>query len=393
VKITAVRITPLYTPYRAVRRSTWNARTGVLSLFVEIQTDAGLIGHGDTLCKQSLRAGQEILDWAGCQLVGRDPLDIEATAVTLRGLGSWAFKHELSWVCGPLLAAIDVALWDLLGKAAGQPVTRLLGGPLGHPLHLALQVPTQPLEELEAEAEAGRRRGFRYFSMKLAKSNRSVDEDVESVRTLRRIVGDDAVISADVNGAWSVPTAVGALRRLEPFGLAYVETPVIGLANMAALRGRVGVPIAVDEEGCSLPKLLEVIRLQAADVLVIDLPALGGITGLRKAAALAEVANLPAVVHGNGEQLAAVAALHVAAAAAPFKLFGHQYYFELGDAFVDELVPDAVGPVFAVPSGPGLGVTVSPTRVATLRDAFQRVGADVDYVASVTQTVPTFPKY
>jgi L-alanine-DL-glutamate epimerase-like enolase superfamily enzyme len=296
-------------------------------------------------------------------------------------------------VCGPLLAAIDVALWDLLGKAASQPVTRLLGGPLGHPLHLALQVPTQPLEDLEAEAEAGRRRGFTFFSMKLAKSNRSVDEDVESVRTLRRIVGDDAVISADVNGAWSVPTAVGALRRLEAFNLAYVETPVIGLANMAALRGRVGVPLAVDEEGCSLAKLLEVVRLQAADVLVIDLPALGGITGLRKAAALAEVANLPAVVHGNGEQLAAVAAMHVAAAAAPFKLFGHQYYFELADAFVEELVPDAVGAVFSVPSAPGLGVTVSSARVATLREAFDRVRGDVDYVASASPAVPTFPKY
>lgn len=393
MKITAVRITPLYTPYRVVRRSTWNARTGVLSLLVEIHTDSGLVGHGDTLCKQSLRAGQEILEWAGRQLVGRDPLDVEATAVMLKGLGSWAFKHELSWVCGPLLGAIDVALWDLLGKTSGQPVTRLLGGPLGHPLHLAFQVPTQPLEELEAEAEAGRRRGFRYFSMKLAKNNRSVDEDVESVRALRRVVGGDAVISADVNGAWSVPTAVSALRRLEPFGLAYVETPVIGLANMATLRGRVGVPIAVDEEGCSLPKLLEVIRLQAADVLVIDLPALGGITGLRKAAALAEVANLPAVVHGNGEQLAAVAAMHLAAAAAPFKLFGHQYYFELGDAFVEELVPDAVGPIFAVPGAPGLGVTVSAARVATLHEAFERAGADVDYVASATPSVPTFPKY
>ena len=393
MKITAVRITPLYTPYRVVRRSTWNARTGVLSLLVEIHTDSGLVGHGDTLCKQSLRAGQEILEWAGRQLVGRDPLDVEATAVMLKGLGSWAFKHELSWVCGPLLGAIDVALWDLLGKTSGQPVTRLLGGPLGHPLHLAFQVPTQPLEELEAEAEAGRRRGFRYFSMKLAKNNRSVDEDVESVRALRRVVGGDAVISADVNGAWSVPTAVSALRRLEPFGLAYVETPVIGLANMATLRGRVGVPIAVDEEGCSLPKLLEVIRLQAADVLVIDLPALGGITGLRKAAALAEVANLPAVVHGNGEQLAAVAAMHLAAAAAPFKLFGHQYYFELGDAFVEELVPDAVGPIFAVPGAPGLGVTVSAARVATLHEAFERSGADVDYVASATPSVPTFPKY
>lgn len=393
MKITAVTVTPLYTPYRAARHSTWNVRTGVLSLLVEIQTDSGLVGHGDTLCKQSLRAGQEILEWAGRQLVGRDPLDIEATAVTLRGLGSWAFKHELSWVCGPLLAAIDVALWDVLGKAASQPVTRLLGGPLGHPLHLALQVPTRPLEELEAEAEAGRRRGFRFFSMKLAKSNRSVDEDVESVRTLRRIVGDDAVISADVNGAWSVPTAVGALRRLEAFNLAYVETPVIGLTNMAALRGRVGVPIAVDEEGCSLPKLLEVIRKEAADVLVIDLPALGGITGLRKAAALAEVANLPAIVHGNGEQLGAVAAFHVAAAAAPFKLFGHQYYFELGDAVADELVPDAVGPVFTVPGAPGLGVAVSAPRVAALREAFERVGADVDYAASATPNVPTFPKY
>jgi L-alanine-DL-glutamate epimerase-like enolase superfamily enzyme len=393
VKVVETRVTPLYTPYRAVRSSTWNARAGVLSLLVEVHTDAGLVGYGDCLCKQSLRAGQEILTWAGRQLVGRDPLDIEATAILLKGLGSWAFKHELSWVCGPLLAACEVALWDLLGKASGQPLATLLGGAVNARLDLAYQVPTQPVSELEREAELGRGLGFQHFSMKLAKANRRLEEDVDSVRRLRELVGGDAVISADANGAWSVPTAVRALRELERYGLAYVETPVIGLENMATLRARTAVPVAVDEEGCSLQKILDAIRLQAADVLVLDLPSLGGVAGLRKAAALAEAANLPTVVHANGEQLAAIAAFQVAATAPTFKLFGHQYYHELAGGFLDGAGATEPATSFTLPPGPGLGVRVSAARVDALRGQYEALAQDVDYVADPSAGVPTFPKY
>jgi len=392
MKIVDTRVTPLYTPYRAPRSSTWNARTGVLSLLVEVHTDAGLVGYGDCLCKQSLRAGQEILTWAGRQLVGRDPLDIESTAILLKGLGSWAFKHELSWVCGPLLAAYEMALWDLLGKASGRPLAALLGGVVNARLDLAFQVPTQPVSELEREAERGRQLGFRHFSVKLAKLNRRVEEDVDTIRRLRELVGPDAAISADANGAWSVPTAVRALREIERYGIAYVETPVVGLENMAALRARTGVPVAVDEEGSSLQKLLDVIRLRAADVLVVDLPSLGGVTGLRKAAALAEAANLPTVVHANGEQIAAVAAFHVAATAPPFKLFGHQYYHELAEGFLEEAGSE-LPCSFVPPSGPGLGVTVSPARLDALRKRYDALAQDVDYVADASTSVPTFPKY
>lgn len=389
--IERMEILPVLIPYRMVRHSTWSSRSGARTLVVRLTDSDGRIGYGDCIFKQSMAAGRLLLEMARPLVEGASIHDIEAVRNRLSMVQWWGIKHEDSFVGGPLLAAIENAMWDLIGKAAGQPVHRLLGGVVTPRLPLAYQVPSGPPELLESEVAFALEKGFQFLSVKLAKANRCIDEDVATIARIRELA-PRVTLSADINGAWTVPTAVRALRRLERYDLAYVETPVVGLDNMATLRQRVGVPLAVDEESCSLKKLMEVVRLQAADVVVLDLPSLGGIRGLQKAADLLECANIPAVVHGNGEMLASFAGFQLAAAHRQFRHFGHQFYFEHGETYVrDHDVLTATRPEFIITDSPGMGHMIDEQRLGQM--SAQSAVEDNDITVANPGAVPMFPKY
>lgn len=391
MRIAAMDASHVRIPYRLIRSSSWNRREGANVLVVRLVAEDGSAGYGDCIFKQSWRAGLVLLEEMRPWVVGRSVHDIDPVVAGIAVAGWWAFKHDESFVGNPLLAAVEMAMWDLVGTQAGVPVRDLLGGAVNPSLDLAYQLPSGPPDLLERELAHALDKGFRHLSVKLAKSNRSLAEDVETVARIRRMA-PDAVLSADVNGAWTLPTAIRALRKLERYDLAFVESPVIGLENMAALRRRVGVPLAVDEEGCSFKKLLDVVRLGAADVAVLDLPSLGGIRGLQKGIDLMECANIPVVIHGNGELLTPFAAFQLAAARASCRHFGHQFYFEHGGHFLrDHPTLAETRPVFEVPDAPGLGFTVDVDRLAAMSAPEGREGVDTTIAAGASP--PRFPKY
>ncbi len=198
------------------------------------------------------------------------------------------------------LTALDVGLWDLWGKALGQPVYRLLGG-------LRQRVPTYAsqglwrgysIDRLQRNAADLVAKGFRAMKLRLAGEGDDALA-VERVRRVREAIGPDIALMVDVNFHWTVPQAIRVGRRIQEFDLTWLEDPVPArdIAGCARVAAALDVPIATGEAQVTRYPFLGLIQSGAADIPMVDLQRLGGISEWPKVAALAEAFGLPVVPH------------------------------------------------------------------------------------------------
>lgn len=265
---------------------------------LELGTDEGLVGLGLTFfggpLTPALRAAVDAL--AGLTL-GEDPTRVEAIAARLRQAAASAGPGGIFTLA---LAAIDLACWDLRGKAAGQPLCALLGGLRDRvPAYAsgALMRP-QSLDSLARTAPRLLERGFRQVKMQCG-SEPTVAASVERVRVVREAVGPDVDLMCDVNQLWSVNHAVEVGRRLEPYHLFWLEDPTAhdDYAGLARIADALVTPIATGEYHYGITPFRHLLEARAADVVMVDVLRVGGVTPWMKVAALAEAFNLPVVSH------------------------------------------------------------------------------------------------
>jgi L-Ala-D/L-Glu epimerase len=233
------------------------------------------------------------------------------------------------------LAAIDLALWDLVGRRAGQPVARLLAD---------APRDTVPVNALVADAEeaaAAARAGFRCVKVKVG-----LGDDAERVAAVRAAVGPGVAIRVDANGAWELDEARAVLAALAPLGIELAEEPVRGAEAQRALRADSPIPVAMDETGAPASG--------AADLVCLKLARSGGIEALLKDAAAARAAGSEVYIASSYDGPSGIAgALHAAAALGierPCGLATLALFADLDDPF-----PPRAGAI-AIPAGPGLGV-------------------------------------
>ncbi len=326
--------------------------------FVRMETRGGLVGWGEAAClggptwsEESSESVQAVIErYVAPWLVGRDAAEIE---VLRREMARRVQGNPFA------RAAVEMALWDLNGRALGVPVHRLLGGRVRDrvPLSWSLAV-TSPEAEIE-EAREKVARGHRIFKIKTAAH--PVAHDVERVRRLREAVGPDVSLRVDANQGWDRPTALAAIRALEPYGLDFVEQPVPrwDLDGMAEIARRVTVPVMADESCGSPHEALASARLGGVSILALKLTKSAGILGTMAIARIAEAAGMSCYVGCMIEtSLGTAAYLQVALAAAPVtwgcELFGPLL---LTADVVRRPVQYADGAILAL-EGPGLGVDV-----------------------------------
>jgi muconate cycloisomerase len=336
-------------------------------LIVRVHTDEGIMGLGEASCTPAWSgedhhtAAHFIDGTLGPALVGRDPRDVEALARMLDRLvpGNDFTK-----------SALQMALWDILGKAAGLPLYRLWGGAVRERIPLKFSVSGR---EPEAAAGIGAwavGQGFRTLKVKVGTG---VDADVERVRAVRQAAGPGIRLGVDANCGWSVREAIAALRAMEPLDLLFAEQPVPreDPAWMAEVRRATGVPLIADESVFNLQDAMAIVRAGAADVFSVYAGKGGGLIGARKIAAVAEAAGLTCTVGSNLELgVASAAMIHLALStpgiepeAFPCDIIGPYYYEE--DLLTTPL-PLRDGAAGAV-NGPGLGVELDEAAVARYR--------------------------
>jgi L-alanine-DL-glutamate epimerase-like enolase superfamily enzyme len=317
VKITAVRAIPLAIPVRpGSPPSPWEAALAK-QVLVRVDTDAGITGWGEAFGYGAPLAVCNVVDETLAPLlVGEDATRIEAHLDRLqrvlmvwgrRGLGMFA------------LAGVDLALWDLAGKALGAPVWRLLGGRARSRVRayaslLRYATPSEVGRVAVSLASAG------YRAIKLHQT------DVESVAVARDAVGDDVELMLDTNCPWTVEEAIAMARRLEPLGLRWLEEPVWppeDYEGLARVRGATTIPIASGENEATAFGFRAALETGAMDVAQPSITKVGGLTEMRKVAALAASANVTLVPHAfyYGPGLAATMHFAVATPGVPYVEF------------------------------------------------------------------------
>jgi L-alanine-DL-glutamate epimerase-like enolase superfamily enzyme len=296
----------------------------------------------------------------GPTLIGKDPFDIESITA--------AFDSRLAG--NPAArAALDIALHDLMGKALGLPVHKLIGGCCQPRISLEWSVSmADDIGVMVAEA----RRAVEEFGMRVlcikAADRRGWRQDVKNFETIRRAVGDDVVIGIDPNTGWCLTDALSAIDALRRLDLGYIEQPVArrDLDAMAEIRREArGIPVMADEALFTLQDAYALARARACDAYCIKLYKIGGLTPARKIAALAEASEIQLNCGGLAvqSQLEAAAAAHFYAATPARRMMGAgEFVFGLNTVGPDPLVPQTDFVVregyVDVPTGPGLGIVV-----------------------------------
>jgi L-alanine-DL-glutamate epimerase-like enolase superfamily enzyme len=374
MKITAVRATCVALPYR--RPEIWadGMRPGVNNVIVEIETDAGIVGWGEATCGSGNSADptREVIVAFAPYLIGEDPRAINRHIDRFYTLARWRLWRVFT---NTALAAIESALWDIKGKALGEPVSELIGGRLRDRIPVFGYLMHDTPEAMATEAARLAKSGFKVLYFKVGLSE---EEDDRTVRAVREGAGPKARLRIDVNETWDVATAVRRIEDLHArYRLDFVEQPLPGsdMFGMAELRRRVRVPIAVNQSSWTLEDVLACVRHGAGDVVVAGLHWLGGILAMVKAGAICQAATIAFCRHSSGEMGIAAAAGFHAMATMPLIDDGSQTYFSHwphdiveGDAMA---IVDGCQPV---PSAPGLGIAVDRRRVEEFAALYRREG-------------------
>jgi L-alanine-DL-glutamate epimerase-like enolase superfamily enzyme len=339
--------------------------TGV---FVIVETDEGITGYGEG-SNFTPRAVAGMIEELKPYLIGEDPQRIEH-------LWQSCFRRPFlrgGPVTGSAVAAIDMALWDIKGKALGVPVYQLLGGLARDKIRVYGPVVGRSAEEIAANAKkladrgvtAIRYRGFHdYDDRNLHDHKRAVMQQVEYTEAIRAAVGDDVDLIIECHGRYDPDYAVMLAKNVEKFNPLYIEDPIRHENPQAyrRLRPYTNIPLATGERGHSKWDYRELIEHGLVDYLRPDICWCGGITEMRKIAAIAEMYYVNLVPHNNWGPLGTAASMHVSLAFSNVELL--ELPMSANDA--SELKTDIVSPYpvvkdgYAYPlSGPGLGVTFS----------------------------------
>lgn len=265
-----------------------------------IGTDQGVEGIGFSFFGGALLGALKVaIDALGALTVGEDPLKIEAVAAKLRAAAGMSGPGGIFTLA---LAAIDIALWDIKGKALNLPLARLLGG-------FRESVPTYasgalmrhfPLDVTARSAQTLVEKGFRQMKTQLAlPGDTSPEREVEHMRVIRAAIGPDIDLMCDINQRWDVRQAISIGARIEEFNLFWLEdvTTHDDYAGLARVAAALATPIAGGEYVYGLTPFRHMLEARSVDIVMIDVLRSGGITGWMKIAGMAEAFNVPVVNH------------------------------------------------------------------------------------------------
>lgn len=332
-------------------------------LLVKIHTTEGIVGLGEVSCtprwsgEDQVTAAHFIRHYLAPLVEGEDPTRIDELAPRLdRAVARNYFTK----------AAVEMALWDVAGKAAGVPVYRLLGGPVRDAVPTKWSV--SGLEPAKAAGIASWAAGQGFRTMKV-KVGIEPDADVSRVDAVRRAVGADVRLGVDANGGWEADTAVRVIERLYEDEVYFAEQPVPAsdIFGMADVRRRIRVPVIADESVFTLQDATSVIRAEAADVLSVYIGKAGGIGAARRIVEAADAAGVACTIGSNLEMgVGSAAMIHLAMAtpgvradAFPCDIIGPLYY---EDDLLAEPLRISSGRAHAH-DRPGLGVELDAEKV------------------------------
>lgn len=271
-------------------------------LVCEIETEDGTVGIGNAALAPRITKAA-IDEYYAPLIIGEDPFDNEYIWQKMyRRSHAWGRKG----IGMTAMSAIDIAIWDLMGKEVGKPVFKLLGGRTKDKIRCyASKLYGQPLDDLAREAQSYVDQGFDSVKMRFGWGPQDgpagMKKNIDLVRTVREVIGPDRDLMCECYMGWTFEYAKRMLRLLEPFNIRWLEEPVIAddIEGYKELRKLGVVPISGGEHEFTLAGFQQLVDQRAVDVIQYDTNRVGGITAARKINALAEAYSIPVIPHAG----------------------------------------------------------------------------------------------
>ncbi len=341
---------------------------------VKVSTDEGIVGWGEG-------AGAEVIDgMLAPALIGQDPTN---------RIGLWQRMFHILYngniavgLGGSAISAVDTALWDITGRALGQPIYNLLGGKVRDRVAVYAtglyytegEFPTRLLDEARGYVEAG------FMGMKTKVGGLPMDEDVKRVAALREAIGPDVKLMVDANQAYNATSAIRIGRRLEEYDLVWFEEPVNAQDIEGYLQVKSALPMAIagGENLRTRYEFSQFLARRAYDIAQPDVVNVGGVTEMRNVAMTANTHGIQVNPHVWGSPVMIAASLHVTATLPPCPPSGTPEPFVQEPVMEFDRTPseiregltenpfDQVDGYLAVPEGPGLGIEIDEDAVRRL---------------------------
>ena len=324
------------------------------STLVRVETDDGLAGHGE-VCPlgpaylpayaEGVRAGMAVL---APHLLGEDPRELERLN---RRMDAALKGHPY------VKAGIDIACWDLLGKAAGLPAAVLLGGRYGEDFPLYRAISQDSPDAMARSVAAYRSEGYQRFQLKVGGAP---DVDVARIRAVRSVLEPSDVLVADANTGWLPHEAVRVVRAVRDVDV-YVEQPCASYEECLSIRRRTDRPFVLDETIDGIGILLRAAGDGAMDVVNVKISKFGGLTRARQARDLCVSLGIAMTIEDSwGGDVTTAAIAHLAHSTPPEHLFTSTDFNSYVTVSTAEGAPQRRDGRMAAPSRPGLGVEPRP---------------------------------
>ena len=345
------------------RAKEWRGGRTLDYVLLRIDTDAGISGWGDAFGYGALRATKAAVDhMIAPALIGRDARDIAGISYRLQQSNHIWGRYGVTMFA---ISGVDIALWDIAGKAAGLPLHRLLGGKAHDSLPAYASLMKTPEPEICGERTAAAvAEGYKYIKLH--------ETTVPAVRAAREAAGPDVAIMIDTNCPWTPNQAAEMAAKFRPYDPHWLEEPIFppeDFAALAALQARSGIPIAAGENACTAFEFKRMFDARAVTYAQPSVTKVGGITEFRKIITLAETSAVTLVPHSPYFGPGFLATLQLLAAM-PQPSMVERFYCTPEASIVGDLI-DVRNGAFRVPDGPGLGRDPDPD---VLRDYSDKTG-------------------
>jgi L-alanine-DL-glutamate epimerase-like enolase superfamily enzyme len=379
MKIVKFESFPVSIGYSHAELSARVRRGGVSDVIVKLTTDSGLVGWGESCSGADTRSIQAALQSMAPFVLYQDPWNTEAICREVFGTGLWEYRAMTGNFA---FAGIDMALWDLCGKACGQPLYRLFGGAMRQSVDYFYYLSRGTPAEITAQVKDGIARGYDCFYLKVGVESRGEEE---MLAALRQAAGPEARIRIDSNEAWSLPEAVRLLNRWdEMFGIEFAEAPVAAspLTLMQELRLRVPVALCANEGLERRSEVTRMIASGAADMLCFSSYWVGSLRRFHSLCHAADIAGIKICKHTHGELgIAAAAGQHMLLTLPNVARGNQQTAAMMTDDLLTAPLPIATGPSWGLIERPGLGIEIDEDKLARYHEAFRRDGQFLPYAA------------
>jgi len=360
---------PLVAGYRWASGVYFGATKGI----VEVRTDEGILGWGEVA---TVEQAEIVVQEYAPRLRGVDPSNIDdCCRRCLPEIRTLLNTHDAGLV--KAFGGLELALWDIKGKALNQPIYSLFGGPvrreIGFSEYFALRLPSEtesgestPIDVARYCARMREQHGSTIFEGKVGVLD--LDTEIEMVKEVRAAIGSDGILRLDANNSWPLNTARRALARLEPFDIANIEDPAPTFYDMAKLRQHSAIPFS-----SHLPDLRLATELGVPDTFVLNVMTLGGLRETMKFISACEVMGVGFWFY-SGETAVGTAAYMQLAAAIPFLSQPGQSLFRW---YADDVSAERIQPhanAVPIPDGPGLGVTLDLRALERCKQRYEQDG-------------------